>query len=266
MNWPARPSTSIVLGVLRNLVLMLHLTWRIPLSPGIVKLTARPQGSLVGCTVYIDRRISSISLNNILQHMASIWRLTLLKVHSLAFAETAWFAWFVYDKMNHDCRVHIALLGRLIDLLIDWSLDRLTDWLIEWYHGMYCFVSHLSTERYSKCLPLFWFLFYLLYRYTFNLVIFFVCFCVSCLLFRWMYGWLKLPIQPSNPSKKNKSLSSAKVDLTDGVAKECRFLAYNRNLVLQSRILFCIYIYIVKFSDLFLDMMEFKFSSVSFLF
>lgn len=27
-----------------------------------------------------------------------------------------------------------------------------------------------------------------------------------------------------------------------------------------------IYIYIVKFSDLFLDMMEFKFSSVSFLF
>lgn len=94
----------------------------------------------------------------------------------------------------------------------------------------------------------------------------FVCFCVSSLLFRWMYGWLKLPIQPSNPSKKNKSLSSAKVDLTDGVAKECRFLAYNRNLVLQSRILFCIYIYIVKFSDLFLDMMEFTFSSVSFLF
>lgn len=155
MNWPARPSTSIVLGVLRNLVLMLHLTWRIPWSPGIVKLTARPQGSLVGCTAYIDRRKNSISLNNILQHMASIWRLTLLKVHSLAFAETAWFAWFVYAKMNHDCRVHIASLGRLIDLLIDWSLDRLTDWLIEWYHGMYCFVSHLSTERYSKCLHLF---------------------------------------------------------------------------------------------------------------
>lgn len=144
MNWPARPSTSIVLGVLRNLVLMLHLTWRIPWSPGIVKLTARPQGSLVGCTVYIDRRKNSISLNNILQHMASIWRLTLLKVHSLAFAETAWFAWFVYDKMNHDCRVHIrSFIGSVdwfIDWLIAWSTYWLADWVISWY-VTFCFTS-----------------------------------------------------------------------------------------------------------------------------
>ena len=240
MNWPARPSTSIVLGVLRNLVLMLHLTWRIPWSPGIVKLTARPLGSLVGCTVHIDSWINSISLNNILQHMASIWRLTLLKVHSLAFAETAWFAWFVYEKMNHDCRVHIASLGRLIDLLIDWSLDRLTDWLIEWYHGMYCFVSHLSTERYSKCLPLFWCLFYLLYIDTHSIwlfslfvSVFLVCFSVGC-----MVG---LSFQSNRPIHPKRTKASAKVDLTDGVAKECRFLAYNRNLVLQ-RILFCKYI------------------------
>lgn len=74
----------------------------------------------------------------------------------------------------------------------------------------------------------------------------------------------------SNPT--SQAQLDLKVDLNDGVAKECRFLAYNRNLVVflkkkKSRMfLLHIYIYTVNFLDLFLDMMEFKFSSVSFLF